>query len=78
MCGPCSTRPDPRAPRSSRRATPDRSRCCLRPCTPSGSSALVLFNTTARYLVADDYPIGVSPEVIDAVVELVGADMGNR
>jgi hypothetical protein len=28
---------------------------------PERVGALVLFNTTARYLVADDYPIGVAP-----------------
>ena len=43
---------------------------------PERVSALVLFNTTARYLVADDYPIGVSPEVVDAVVEAVGTGWG--
>jgi class 3 adenylate cyclase len=36
---------------------------------PDRVSALVLFNTTARYLVADDYPPGLPPEVVDLVVE---------
>jgi class 3 adenylate cyclase len=43
---------------------------------PERVSALVLFNTTARYLVADDYPIGVSPEFIDAAVEAVSEAWG--
>jgi class 3 adenylate cyclase/pimeloyl-ACP methyl ester carboxylesterase len=36
---------------------------------PDRVSALLLVNTTARYLVADDYPIGVAAEVIDWVVD---------
>jgi class 3 adenylate cyclase len=36
---------------------------------PQRVNALVLFNTTARYLVADDYPIGLPPEVVELVVE---------
>jgi class 3 adenylate cyclase/alpha-beta hydrolase superfamily lysophospholipase len=43
---------------------------------PERVSALVLFNTTARYLVADDYPIGVASELVDTVVELVGQTWG--
>jgi class 3 adenylate cyclase len=35
---------------------------------PQRTSALVLMHTTARYLAADDYPIGVSTEAAEAVV----------
>jgi class 3 adenylate cyclase/pimeloyl-ACP methyl ester carboxylesterase len=40
---------------------------------PERVSALVLLNTAARYQVADDYPIGATPEGIDALVELLAS-----
>lgn len=43
---------------------------------PERVSALVLGNTSARYLVADDYPIGASQEEADALVELLGGMWG--
>jgi class 3 adenylate cyclase len=43
---------------------------------PERVSSLVLFNTSARYLVADDYPIGFSPELVDALVEGTGQVWG--
>ncbi len=43
---------------------------------PEAVSALILHNTTARYLVADDFPIGVSPEVLDLLVALIGEAWG--
>jgi pimeloyl-ACP methyl ester carboxylesterase len=43
---------------------------------PERVSALILFNTAARYMVADDYPAGWSPEVIDALAGGVGAAWG--
>jgi class 3 adenylate cyclase len=43
---------------------------------PERVSALILYNTTARYLVADDYPIGYSQESVDAVVELIRTSWG--
>ena len=38
---------------------------------PDRVTGLVLSNTTARFLVAEDYPIGVSLRWLDAVVETV-------
>jgi pimeloyl-ACP methyl ester carboxylesterase len=35
---------------------------------PERTSALILFNTTARVLAADDYPIGISREVAEALL----------
>jgi pimeloyl-ACP methyl ester carboxylesterase len=37
---------------------------------PERVSALILANTTARYLRADDYPFGIAPEAVDLVVEM--------
>src|SRR5215831_7467194 len=38
--------------------------------------SLVLFNSAARYLVADDYPIGASEDEVDALIELIGTTWG--
>jgi pimeloyl-ACP methyl ester carboxylesterase len=38
---------------------------------PERTSALILFNTTAKYLAADDYPIGVPREVAEAFLDQV-------
>jgi class 3 adenylate cyclase len=43
---------------------------------PERVDALILVNTFARFLVADDYPIGVTAEFIDALVEMVRATWG--
>jgi class 3 adenylate cyclase/pimeloyl-ACP methyl ester carboxylesterase len=43
---------------------------------PERVSALVLLNTFARFIEADDYPIGASPEALDAFVEMVAAAWG--
>jgi class 3 adenylate cyclase/alpha-beta hydrolase superfamily lysophospholipase len=43
---------------------------------PQRVAALVLVSTYARYQVADDYPIGVSSEDIDAIVAMVQAKWG--
>jgi class 3 adenylate cyclase len=45
---------------------------------PERVSHLVLANTTARYLSADDYPIGGSLEDVDAVVELLASSWGSE
>jgi class 3 adenylate cyclase/alpha-beta hydrolase superfamily lysophospholipase len=37
---------------------------------PERVSALILANTTARGLKADDYPIGITPEAVDDFVEI--------
>jgi class 3 adenylate cyclase/alpha-beta hydrolase superfamily lysophospholipase len=44
---------------------------------PEVVSALVLLNTTARYLIDDDYPIGASPEALEAVLGLVAEGWGS-
>lgn len=43
---------------------------------PERVRALVLLNTTARYLVDDEYPIGASLEDVDALVTLIAATWG--
>ena len=43
---------------------------------PEVVSALILVNTTARYLEADDYPIGASPEFVDMFVETFAKGYG--
>jgi class 3 adenylate cyclase len=43
---------------------------------PDRLSALVLVNTAARYLAADDYPIGVSESSLDALVETIAQTWG--
>ena len=43
---------------------------------PEVVSALILVNTTARYLEADDYPIGASSDFVDAVVETFAKGYG--
>ena len=43
---------------------------------PERVDALVLCNTSARYLIADDYPIGVTPEALDFVVEFLRTHWG--
>jgi class 3 adenylate cyclase len=43
---------------------------------PERARALVLLNTTARYLVADDHPWGAQPAEVDALVEFIGATWG--
>jgi class 3 adenylate cyclase len=43
---------------------------------PERVAALILSNTTARRLRADDYPIGIAPEEVDVVVERIRAAWG--
>ena len=43
---------------------------------PESVSALILLNTSARYLEADDYSIGVPSEAVDALVELAATAWG--
>jgi class 3 adenylate cyclase len=45
---------------------------------PERVSSLVLLNTTARYLEADDYPIGVPQETANAVLDLLGKTWGTE
>jgi class 3 adenylate cyclase len=44
---------------------------------PEMVSSLVLVNTSARYLVCDDYPIGASPEEVDALVAMMATEWGS-
>jgi class 3 adenylate cyclase len=43
---------------------------------PERVKALVLYNTAARYVEADDYPIGYSQDAINAVIDLVRKSWG--
>jgi class 3 adenylate cyclase len=43
---------------------------------PDMVSALILLNTTARYVEASDYPIGASPDTPDELVELIATQYG--
>ena len=43
---------------------------------PERVSALVLVNTSSRYMLADDYPNGVAPETIDTFVEMFRTEWG--
>ena len=45
---------------------------------PERVSALILANTSPRYLEADDYPIGMPQAAVDAVVETVGSLWGTE
>ena len=53
-----------------------RSRSSTPPHIPNGWTSLVLFNTTARYLVADDYPIGFTPEALEFVIDFLRTHWG--
>jgi class 3 adenylate cyclase len=43
---------------------------------PERVTALVLTNTSARFMRADDYPIGAAPEAVDAIVKMVAESWG--
>jgi class 3 adenylate cyclase len=43
---------------------------------PERVSALVLFDAGARYMEADDYPIGVSPDVVDSLIAMCASTWG--
>lgn len=43
---------------------------------PERVKALILVNTGARFLRSDDYPIGVAPEVVDALLDLIASGWG--
>jgi len=45
---------------------------------PERVSALILDDTSARFLKADDYPIGMSQARVDAVVDMVGSLWGTE
>ena len=43
---------------------------------PDRVRSLILINTAARYLAADDYPIGVAPVAFEALMEMFAATWG--
>ena len=43
---------------------------------PERVSSLVLMSTTARYLVAHDYPAGASDEMVDDIVKMIESQWG--
>ena len=43
---------------------------------PETVSALVLLNMSARYMEADDYPLGASPDAVDTLMGMFGAGWG--
>jgi pimeloyl-ACP methyl ester carboxylesterase len=43
---------------------------------PERISSLILFNTSARYLEADDYPIGNTEQDLDGLIELLATSWG--
>lgn len=43
---------------------------------PERVSSLILLNSSARYMLADDYPIGVPPDVIDSFEDMVLSGWG--
>ncbi|MEX2458708.1 MAG: adenylate/guanylate cyclase domain-containing protein [Actinomycetota bacterium] len=45
---------------------------------PDRTTALVLANTSARTLVADDYPEGLSPEAVEAILGAIEAGWGTE
>jgi class 3 adenylate cyclase len=45
---------------------------------PERVGSLVLVNTAARYAAAEDYPIGVAPDVIDAICEVMASSWGSE
>ena len=45
---------------------------------PERVSALILRNTTARYVEADDYPIGVPQEAADSLVDMLATMWGSE
>lgn len=45
---------------------------------PERVGSLVLINTAARYIEADDYPIGVAPAALDAIIESIATSWGKE
>jgi class 3 adenylate cyclase len=43
---------------------------------PERVNALILYNTAARYMMAEDYPIGAAPEAVDSLLQLVRTQWG--
>ena len=43
---------------------------------PEKVGSLILVNTSARYVTAEDYPIGVEPEVLDAIIDVIASSWG--
>jgi class 3 adenylate cyclase len=45
---------------------------------PERVGSLILINTAARYIEADDYTIGVAPAALDAIIESIAASWGSE
>ena len=45
---------------------------------PERVRSLVLINTAARYVEADDYPIGASPAALEAIIEMTATSFGTE
>jgi len=62
------TRSAPSEPPSWLKATPGPTAIFFAATKPDRTTALILSHTTPKYMAADDYPIGVAPEVAEAMV----------
>ena len=45
---------------------------------PERVRSLILINTAARYMRADDYPIGVAPATLDAIIDTIATSWGRE
>jgi class 3 adenylate cyclase/pimeloyl-ACP methyl ester carboxylesterase len=45
---------------------------------PERVASLILINTAARYMEADDYPIGVAPVALEAIIDLLATSWGTE
>jgi pimeloyl-ACP methyl ester carboxylesterase len=74
-CEPCSTPPEQAAVLAETDGGP--TGLPFTATQPDRVSGLILANSTARRLRADDYPIGIAPEAVDDLVEAYRAARGS-